>query len=128
MNQKKIPLLSGSIFGLTAVLFGAFGAHYLKTFLTSSQMTIFETGVRYQMYHALVLCIIGFFMLYNENNENKLLFYSTYAFSVGIILFSGSLYIYTSLNIFAMVFITPIGGSFLILGWLLLFYYAFSLK
>ena len=120
---EKIPLLFGSFFGLTAVVLGAFGAHVLSTIFSDSQMTIFETATRYQMYHALILCCIGFFLLHNEN---KLLYYSSYSFIVGIILFSFSLYCYLALNITLIAIITPIGGLFLITGWIILFYFALS--
>ncbi len=58
--MNTIALISGATFGLTAVIFGAFGAHLLKKKLTKDQLQSFETGVKYQMYHAIILLLLGF--------------------------------------------------------------------
>ena len=125
MNSINYPLISGAFFGLTAVGLGAFGAHYLKTVFDSTQLEIFNTAIRYQMYHALILCAIGLFLV---NNYIKLLIYASYFFIIGIILFSFSLYLYLLLNVTLIVIITPIGGVSLLIGWLVLLYFAIRLS
>ena len=121
MIQKA--LIFGSLFGCTAVIFGAFGAHLLKKKLTSDQLQSFETGVKYQMYHAIVLLIIGFNLEINTSLDNCIL----YAFIIGTLLFSFSIYglVLSSENNKKLKFlgpITPLGGLFLVAGWALLIY------
>ena len=121
--MTQIALIFGSLFGFTAVIFGAFGAHLLKKKLTSDQLQSFETGVKYQMYHAIVLITLGF----NLDTKTSIHSYITYAFIIGIILFSFSIYglVISSAKNKKLKFlgpITPLGGLFLVLGWLLLIY------
>ena len=118
--MNHIILLFGAIFGMLAVIFGAFGAHALKKRLNSDQLKSFETGVKYQMYHAIVLLVIGF----NLTNLSPLIVIS---FVIGIFLFSFSIYglvlsdsIGKKLKFLGP--ITPLGGLFLIIGWALLLY------
>lgn len=121
--DKNLPLLFGSFYGFSSVLLGAFGAHELKTVLTTENLTVFETAVRYQMYHALILCVIGILVF---KTNNKFLTYSTYLFIFGVLIFSGSLYLYVATNIVLFAIITPIGGVCMILGWAVLFYFAWT--
>ena len=119
----NLALIIGSFFGLTAVIFGAFGAHLLKKKLTTEQLQSFETGVKYQMYHAIVLLILGFQL----NNKSALDNYIIYSFILGTILFSFSIYglVISSAKNKKMKFlgpITPLGGLLLIIGWSLLIY------
>ena len=121
MNSKIN--FTGSILGLTAIVLGAFGAHSLKEVLTIEQLTTFETGVKYQMYHALFLLFLG---LNNQINEKlrKMIFYFI---SFGVLFFSGSIYLLatntiTSFDFKVIGFITPIGGLLLIIAWSLLFF------
>jgi uncharacterized membrane protein YgdD (TMEM256/DUF423 family) len=86
--MNTIASISGAIFGLTAVIFGAFGAHLLKKKLTTEQLQSFETGVKYQMYHAIVLLVLGFQL----NDNTTINTYIVYAFITGILLFSFSIY------------------------------------
>ena len=121
--MTQTALIFGSLFGSTAVIFGAFAAHLLKKKLTQDQSQSFETGVKYQMYHAIVLLVLGF----NLNAETNIDAYIVYAFIIGIILFSFSIYglvISSAQNkkIKYLGPITPLGGLFLVSGWLLLFY------
>lgn len=121
--MNTIALISGAIFGLTAVIFGAFGAHLLKKKLTKDQLESFETGVKYQMYHSIILLILGFQL----NDKTTINNYIIYAFITGIILFSFSIYglVISSANnkkIKILGPITPLGGLFLIIGWALLIY------
>ncbi|MCL7762464.1 DUF423 domain-containing protein [Polaribacter sp. Z014] len=121
--MDKIALISGAIFGLTAVIFGAFGAHLLKKKLSTDQLQSFETGVKYQMYHAIVLLVLGFQLNHKLTIDN----YIVYTFIIGILLFSFSIYglVISSANNKKLKFlgpITPLGGLFLIIGWGLLIY------
>ncbi|MHB1108366.1 MAG: DUF423 domain-containing protein [Lutibacter sp.] len=116
-------LLFASILGCLAVVFGAFGAHALKKILSVEQLKSFETGVKYQMYHAIVLLIIGF----NFNLETASEKYMVYSFMAGVLLFSFSIYglVISSAKNKKLTFlgpVTPLGGLFLIIGWGLLFY------
>ena len=119
----QTTLLFGSAFAGLSVLLGAFGAHALKKILSEEQLKSFETGVKYQMYHALVLLLIGFNLELETTSEK----YIVYSFITGIILFSFSIYglvISSAKNIKIRFLgpITPLGGLFLIGGWGLLFY------
>ena len=117
---QQIVLITGALFGMLAVIFGAFGAHALQKILSNEQLKSFETGVKYQMYHALVLLFIG---SYFEVPSSAIY----YAFVVGIILFSFSIYglVLSDAKGKKMKFlgpITPLGGLLLIIGWALLIY------
>ena len=121
--MTQFTLLFASILGALAVVFGAFGAHALKKLLNSEQLKSFETGVKYQMYHAIVLLLIGF----NFNLETTSEKYMVYCFIAGILLFSFSIYglvISAAKNkkIRFLGPITPLGGLLLVCGWCLLFY------
>jgi len=125
----QFTLLFSSILGALAVVLGAFGAHALKKILSEAQLKSFETGVKYQMYHALVLLIIGF----NFNLETISEKYMVYCFTAGILLFSFSIYglVISSAKNKKIKFlgpVTPLGGLFLIVGWALLFYSILNLK
>ncbi|MFT4806561.1 MAG: uncharacterized membrane protein YgdD (TMEM256/DUF423 family) [Psychroserpens sp.] len=115
---QQIIIATGAIFGMLAVVFGAFGAHALKKTLSNEQLQSFEVGVKYQMYHAIVLLVLGF------NFEN--ITPATYwCFALGIILFSFSIYglILSDSKSKKLKFlgpITPIGGLLLVIGWFLL--------
>tara|TARA_R110000868_G_scaffold101718_1_gene280076 strand:+ start:453 stop:842 length:390 start_codon:yes stop_codon:yes gene_type:complete len=113
----------GALYGMLAVIFGAFGAHALKKTFTEDQLKSFETGVKYQMYHAIVLIVIG----YNFNFSTSLETYIAYCFIIGTLLFSFSIYglcMSASKNKKNRLLgpITPIGGLFLVTGWALLLY------
>ncbi|OAD46696.1 DUF423 domain-containing protein [Polaribacter atrinae] len=121
--MDKIALISGAFFGLTAVIFGAFGAHLLKKKLNTEQLQSFETGVKYQMYHAIVLLVLGFQLNHQTTLDN----YIIYLFIIGSILFSFSIYglVISSANNKKLKFlgpITPLGGLCFVLGWGLLIY------
>ena len=121
MNHTAI--IFGAIFGFLAIFLGAFGAHLLQKKLTKEQLQSFETGVKYQMYHAIVLLVLGFQL----NTELSIDKYIVYSFIIGVILFSFSIYglVISSANHKKLKFlgpITPLGGLFLALGWGLLIY------
>ena len=104
--------------GLTAIILGAFGAHALKEILSLEQLNSFETAVRYQMYHVIVLLIVNLFDCFTKKQKNTI----SFLFFIAIILFSGSIYIIqlTQITAKSIWFITPLGGLFFILGWLLM--------
>ena len=119
--NKKI-LIAGAILGLTSVIFGAFGAHGLKALIVEEAQQTFETGVRYQMYHAILLLFVGSTSMVNDKSK-KVIFYLTL---IGWLFFSGSVYglatnDLTSFDFKSIGFITPIGGLLLILSWAMLF-------
>lgn len=119
----QLALIFGSIFGFLAIILGAFGAHLLKKKLTQEQLHSFETGVKYQMYHAIVLLVLGFQL----DVSSVINLYIIYAFIIGVILFSFSIYglVISSANNKKLRFlgpITPLGGLFLVAGWALLIY------
>jgi uncharacterized membrane protein YgdD (TMEM256/DUF423 family) len=121
--MTQIALIFGSLFGFTAVILGAFGAHLLKKKLTTDQLQSFETGVKYQMYHAIILLTLGF----NLDDNNNLDTYIIYFFITGTLLFSFSIYglVISSAKNKKLTFlgpITPLGGLFLVIGWGLLIY------
>ncbi len=104
----------GVVLALLAVAFGAFGAHALKDIVTPERLQTFETGVRYQMYHALALLIISVLPLKH--------FRSAWFLLIGTIIFSGSLYLLVLTNVGIFGAITPIGGVLQIIGWALLLF------
>ena len=115
--EKKLYILA-LVFGLTSIILGAFGAHWLKKHLSIDQLNSFEVGVRYQMYHALFLLFVAQSNAFTFKTKNEL-FYLTL---VGVILFSGSIYLLstsklTSLNTRVLGPLTPIGGLVLICSW-----------
>ncbi|MFC5193925.1 DUF423 domain-containing protein [Bizionia hallyeonensis] len=119
MNSKILSL--GAFLGLIAVILGAFGAHGLQGLISPEQIATFETGVRYQMYHALFLLFLGTSPTVNAKTK-QIIFYLVL---FGVLLFSGSIYglatnSLTAFNFKTIGFITPIGGLLLIISWLLL--------
>jgi uncharacterized membrane protein YgdD (TMEM256/DUF423 family) len=122
MNQKNTLTIIG-VLGAIAVILGAFGAHSLKNLLSESQLATFETGVRYHYYHT--FAIFGVFLL-QQNRPIKRFKLITTLFLIGIILFSGSIYLLACKDILGIENlkflgpITPIGGTFFIAAWILL--------
>lgn len=114
-------LTIAGFFAGTAVILGAFGAHALKEKLNVQQLQVFETGVKYQFYHAFALLAVG---LLADKFNVPALNYSAWFFTAGILLFSGSLYLLSTIDINGLSGIksilgpiTPIGGLSFILGW-----------
>jgi uncharacterized membrane protein YgdD (TMEM256/DUF423 family) len=115
--DKKI-ISTGAIFGMLAIILGAFGAHALKKILSLEELATFETGVKYQMYHALFLLFIGMNTTISEKIKKRIYVLTL----VGIVFFSGSIYLLatnslTSFDFKVIGFITPIGGLLLISAW-----------
>jgi uncharacterized membrane protein YgdD (TMEM256/DUF423 family) len=118
LSQKQI-LLGASALGVLAVSLGAFGAHALKDVLvTNGRLDTYELAVRYHFYHTLALLAVAVLM---DKYSTSRLQYSALLFFIGVILFSGSLYLLCLVNISKIAVITPFGGVFLIAGWATLF-------
>jgi uncharacterized membrane protein YgdD (TMEM256/DUF423 family) len=115
--SRHLIVIAG-IFGLLAVVIGAFGAHGLKNRLAPDLMSAYQTGVQYHFYHALALLACGILM--RTGIDNSAMRISGYAFIAGIILFSGSLYVLAVTGLRWLGAITPLGGVAFIAGWLFL--------
>ena len=110
----RVLLLLAALFGFTGVGLGAFAAHGLKGQLSAEYLAVFQTGVHYQMLHALAL--LGLAALW-QRLGGRLLTAAGVCFCVGILLFSGSLYALTLSGISALGMITPVGGLMFLVGW-----------
>jgi uncharacterized membrane protein YgdD (TMEM256/DUF423 family) len=111
----KRNLIITVLLGCVAIVLGAFGAHALKDFLSLSELKSFETGVRYQMYHVIILLFVNTYSGFTLKSKNSI----SYLFFAGILFFSGSIYAITfGVNAKNIWFVTPLGGLFFILGWL----------
>ena len=127
-------LVLGAIFGFIGVALGAFGSHALRSKLTPDRVATFETGVRYQMWHALALFVVviveawtpsggsSSFTLVADRGGAPLLFAAGWLFAGGIVLFSGSLYALALTGRRTWGAVTPFGGACLLLGWAMLLF------
>jgi uncharacterized membrane protein YgdD (TMEM256/DUF423 family) len=115
-------LLIGSVYGFFGVALGAFGAHALKTRLSPDMLAVFETGVRYQMYHAFAILIVA--AAIGQLGSVRLLNMAGWSFTVGILLFSGSLYALSLSEVRVLGAVTPFGGLLFLLGWICLAMFA----
>lgn len=128
--MSKRILLTASLFGALAVIFGAFGAHSLKQVLSSGSLEIWAKGVEYQFYHVFALL----FLAQYAAGDAPMVKWACRFFTLGIIFFSGSLYLLACRDVLHLGFInfigpvTPVGGLCLILGWLFLFFTALKRK
>lgn len=111
--MKSIAAFCGSLFAFLAVAIGAFGAHYLKTRLSEESLKVFQTGVQYQVFHALALLLVS--ILFEKDAASLKLI--TILFVFGIILFAGSLYALAITEIKPLGAITPFGGLCFLAGW-----------
>ena len=121
-KMDKRILSTGAVLGFIAIILGAFGAHALKKVLDLDQLASFETGVKYQMYHALFLLFLGGSNFVSEKAKKSIYFLVL----SGVIFFSGSIYLLATKNISNIDFgiigiVTPIGGLLMIVGWAILF-------
>ena len=118
MHKRFLSL--GALLGMIAVSLGAFGAHGLKQVVSPADVGVFQTGVQYQMYHTLALMLVG---IVYDRLPNKWLVLAGYLFSLGVLFFSGSLYLITALKASERVvpaavnILTPLGGLLFIAGW-----------
>ena len=124
--MKSIFLLLASLSAMTGVGLGAFGAHGLKNVLSPELLTVYQTGVTYQMWHALGL--MGISLVHQQSPESKLINWAGWLMFIGIILFSGSLYLLVILNLKWIGIITPIGGVSFIMAWVLIAIFATTTK
>jgi uncharacterized membrane protein YgdD (TMEM256/DUF423 family) len=127
--MKKITLITGTFFGLLAIILGAFGAHAFKEILSTERLQSFETGVRYQMYTALFLLFIGFYFPMEAKCEkwiSRLMILGGFLFSVSIYFLSFQEVWGVSLKFLGP--ITPLGGLFMILSWAGLLLYFIKMK
>jgi uncharacterized membrane protein YgdD (TMEM256/DUF423 family) len=121
----KMFLILGTLLAGLAVALGAFGAHGLKKLVDADTVSIYQTGVQYQMYHALALLAVG---ILAQRMESSLLNYAGFFFIGGVVCFSGSLYLLSSFRAMNKVVpgfvypITPLGGVLFIIGWILLLF------
>ncbi|KFE99465.1 membrane protein [Chryseobacterium formosense] len=122
--MKTITLVFGAAYGMLSVILGAFGAHALKKILSVERLESFETGVRYQMYAAFFLLIAGYILKFDTSSQKWI----SILMIVGTVLFSFSIYLlsmqdYWGMNLKFLGPITPLGGLFMILSWLMLIFY-----
>ena len=118
--MNEIVLIAGGVYGALAVIFGAFGAHALKKILDLEQLKSFETGVKYQMYHALLLILCGILFPFGNSMQN----FMGWFLILGVFFFSFSIYglVLSSAIGRKMKFlgpVTPLGGLLLVMGWIL---------
>jgi len=113
MNKKL--LIAGSLLGLISIILGAFAAHGLEKVVTPDAIETFQVGVRYQMYHAIVLLFVNIFEGFSAKQKNVI----SIMFFMGVLFFSGSIYLIqlTSITAKSIWFVTPLGGFFFIIGW-----------
>lgn len=124
--MKTFTLIIGAVYGLVAVILGAFGAHALKKILSVDKLASFETGVKYQMYSALFLLIVGYILKFEAPSEkwiSILMIVGTFIFSVSIYLLAFSEVAAIPSKILGP--LTPFGGLMMIISWaMLIFYFA----
>ena len=126
--MRKSFIRSGSFFAMFAVIFGAFCAHTLEQVLDAEQLSTFETAVKYQFYHSFALLFLGLWLYFRKT---KMMEYAGLAFIIGIVLFSGSLYVlsvkdWLNLQVNWLGPVTPLCGTFFIVGWCIVFYASFQ--
>ena len=124
--MKNIVLTIAAFYGMTAVILGAFGAHAFKKILHVDKLASFEVGVRYQMYHAIALLAVGFFLNFSTGIERS----AAWCLIAGTFIFSVSIYFlsfadYWGANLKFLGPITPLGGLLMVVGWgMLVFHFA----
>ena len=127
--MKNLTLIIGGIYGLLSVVLGAFGAHAFKKILSIERLESFETGVRYQMYAAFFLLIVGYILKFETTSEkwiSILMIAGTFLFSVSIYFLAFQDYLGMNLKFLGP--ITPLGGLFMIISWGMLIWYFVKVK
>lgn len=112
-SKSKSLIVAAGILGFLAVAIGAFGAHSLSGKISPGMMDIYHTGVMYHLIHSVVILVIGL------SGRDKF-FIAGVFFAIGVILFSFSLYLYALTSVLAFAIVTPFGGMFFLIGWLLI--------
>jgi len=115
MTGGRVWIILGSLSGFLSVAAGAFGAHMLEKRLDPHLLQVFESGARYQMYHAIALLLVGLWALRTPSGAAAA---AGWAFAVGTVLFSGSLYALALSGIERLGAVTPLGGVAFLLGWI----------
>lgn len=113
-HMARTFVLMGALAGVVGVALGAFGAHGLRGRLAPDMLAVFETGVRYQLYHALALVALGALA---PTLAGRLHTIAGWSFAAGIVIFSGSLYVLALTDIRALGAVTPLGGVAFLVGW-----------
>lgn len=126
--NKKI-LVTGAVLGIIGIILGAFAAHGLKVLISEQSLRSFETGVRYQMYHAFLFLILGSVNVIKEKPKKTIYILAL----IGVLLFSGSIYglstnTLTNLDFNKIALVTPLGGLLLIMSWLIMLINFLKLK
>lgn len=127
--MKNMTLIMGALYGMTGVILGAFASHALKKILSLEKLQSFEIGIKYQMYHALLLLVMGFLLKMEtgiEKTAANCIIIGTFLFSVSIYFLSFQDYLGKNLKFLGP--ITPLGGILMISGWVLLIYYFIKIK
>lgn len=127
--MKNFTLIIGGIYGLLSVILGAFGAHAFKKTLSVERLESFETGVRYQIYAAFFLLIVGYILKFETSSEKWI----SILMIAGTFLFSVSIYFLSfqdvwDVNLKFLGPITPLGGLFMIISWTMLIWYFVKVK
>ena len=127
--MKQFTLIIAGFYGLITIILGALGSHAFKKILSVDKLASFEVGIRYQMYHAIVLLVLGLFLSFTTPLEK----WSSLCMIIGTFLFSFTIYFlafseYWNINLKFLGPITPIGGLFFILGWFSLIFVAIKSK
>lgn len=122
--MKTLTLVIGAVYGLFSVILGAFGAHAFKEILPMDKLTSFESGVRYQMYAALFLLIVGWILRFDTGTEKWI----SWLMIIGVFFFSVSIYLlafqeHWGINLKFLWPVTPIGGMLMIGSWVMLIIY-----
>jgi uncharacterized membrane protein YgdD (TMEM256/DUF423 family) len=113
-GMDRTFVLIGALAGVVGVTLGAFGAHGLRARISPEMLAVFETGVRYQMYHALALLVLGALA---PSLSGRLVGIAGWSFTAGIFLFSGSLYLLALTDVRILGAVTPLGGVAFLIGW-----------
>ena len=121
MNKQGILIALAGFLGFVGVVFGAFGAHRLADTLSPGMLEIYKTGILYHLLHSVVILAIAL-------TGKEKFFKAGYVMIMGIVLFSGSLYIYAQSEVKAFAMVTPIGGILFLIGWALIIYEGIKLK
>src|SRR5699024_4397304 len=119
LKEMKVFLILGVINGFLAVALGAFGAHGLEGKVSEKMLGTWEKAVNYQMFHTMALFITG---LLADKITGGSIVWAGWLFFLGILLFSGSLYVYSTTGIKSLAMITPFGGLTFLAGWIVLGY------
>lgn len=114
LPMDKTLMFVGALMGAVGVALGAFGAHSLRGLLSPDMLAVFETGVRYQMYHALAILMTA---ALTSRVEGRATVVAGWSFAAGILLFSGSLYALALSGITTLGAVTPLGGVAFLVGW-----------